>query len=92
MERTVGLESARGRLGRLLQEIANGGDPIVLAKRGQELGVLLSRDEYSRLKTAATHLARIELAERLAETRQRIQEAGLDPGVVDEAIEAARRL
>lgn len=92
MERVVGIESARGKLGQLLDEVARSGEPIVLAKRGQSLGVLLSREEYSRLKEASTRLARAELTERLAKARRQIKSAGLDPSVVDEAIEAARRI
>lgn len=92
MERIVGVEKARGKLGQLLDEIARSGEPIMLSKRGQTLGVLLSRDEYSRLKEASSRMARAELAERLAKARGAIKKAGLDPSVVDEAIEAARRI
>jgi prevent-host-death family protein len=88
----IGVESARSRLGQLLEEVAASGEPVAFAKRGQELGVLVSRDEYARTKEALTRVARAELAERLAEIRRRVAEAGLDESVVDEAIEAVRRL
>ncbi|MCA1847164.1 MAG: type II toxin-antitoxin system prevent-host-death family antitoxin [Actinobacteria bacterium] len=91
-DRMVGLEEARGKLGQLLEEVTRTGEPVILAKRGQTFGVLLSRDEYSRLKLAATRLAREELASRLAAARRRVEEAGLDPSEVDAAIAAARRL
>lgn len=91
-DRMVGLEEARGKLGQLIEEVTRTGEPVILAKRGQAYGVLVSREEYSRLKMAATRLAREELADRLAAARKRVAEAGLDPSEVDAAIAAARRL
>lgn len=90
--RVLGVEEARPKLGQLVEEIAKGGEPVVLAKRGQALGVLVSRDEYARLQLAAGKLARAELEERLSTARREIERAGLDPSVVDEAIAKAREL
>lgn len=92
MERLLGIEEARGRLGDVVHEVATGGDPVILTKRGRALAVLVSRDEYARLKGTATAASRAELDDRLAEVRKKIEEAGLGPEVVDEAIAAARRL
>lgn len=92
MERTIGVEKARAKLGELLDEVAGRGEPVFLSKRGQALAVLVSREEYARMKEASTRVARAELAERLAKARLEIKSAGLDPSVVDEAIEAARNI
>lgn len=92
MERFVGVDDARGSLGRLVEEVANGGDVVALTKRGKALAVLVSRDEYMRLKLAATEQARAELGEALGSARSAIRDAGLEVGVIDEAIAAARRL
>lgn len=92
MERQVGVEQARGRLGALAEEVAAGGDPVVLTKRGQTLAVLLSREEYSRLKEAATRLAKAELEAQLGRVRRSIAEAGLSEEAVDEAIAMSRNL
>ena len=92
MEPNIGVEKARGKLGELLDQVARSGEPVMLSKRGQTLGVLLSREEYSRMKEASTRIARAELAERLAKARRQIKSAGLDPTVVDEAIAAARKI
>jgi hypothetical protein len=43
------------------------------------------------LRQAAARAGREELAARVAEARRRVAEAGLDPQIVDEAVEAARR-
>lgn len=92
MERFVGVDDARSSLGRLVEEVAGGGDVVSLTKRGKALAVLVSREEYLELKLAATERARAELNEALAQARSTVSEAGLDAGVIDEAIAAARQL
>lgn len=92
MERFVGVEDARGSLGRLVDDVATGGDIVALTKRGKALAVLISRDEYVHLKIAATDRARAELREALDAARSSVGGAGLDVGIIDEAIAAARRL
>ena len=92
MERFVGVDDARSSLGRLVEEVAPRGDVVSLTKRGKALAVLVSREEYLELKLAATERARAELTEALAQARSTVSEAGLDVGVIDEAITAARRL
>jgi len=92
MERFVGVEDARGSLGQLVDDVAASGDVVALTKRGKPLAVLVSREEYMRLKLSETDQARTELREALGVARTKVTAAGLDPGVVDEAIAAARRL
>lgn len=92
VERFLGVEDARGSLGRLVEEVAGGSDVIALTKRGKALAMLVSREEYVQMKLAATERARMELSEALGSARDAVREAGLDAGVVDEAIAAARRL
>jgi len=90
MERMVGVEGARAVLGQLAEEVSAGAEPVILTKRGQALAVLVSRDEYARLKEASTRLARAELQERLAGIRKRVAQAGLDPSDVEEALRQVR--
>lgn len=92
MERLIGVDDARGSLGRLVEQVAAGGDVVALTKRGKALAVLVSREEYVQMKLAATERARTELAESLDSARRTVGEAGLDVGVIDEAIAAARQL
>ena len=92
MERFVGVEEARGSLGQLVDDVAAGGHVVALTKRGRPLVVLVGREEYVRLKLAQADQARSELREALGEARRKVGAAGLDPGVIDEAIAAARRL
>jgi prevent-host-death family protein len=90
VERFVGLEEARPVLGQLAEEAATG-DEVWLTKHGKPLAVLLSREAYLQLRQAAARAGREELAARVAEARRMVAEAGLDPAIVDEAVEAARR-
>jgi hypothetical protein len=55
------------------------------------MAVLLSREAYLQLRQAAARAGREELAARVAEARRKVAEAGLNPAIVDEAVEAARR-
>jgi len=90
VERFVGLEEARPVLGQLAEDAATG-DEVWLTKHGKPLAVLLSREAYMQLRQAAARAGREELAARVAEARRKVAEAGLDPAIVDEAVEAARR-
>lgn len=90
-DKYLGIEEARGQLGGLVDEVARGAEPISLTKRGKPLAVLVGRDEWEALKAMVRVEARDELRSRLQEIRQRVTSAGLDPVLVDEAIEAARK-
>lgn len=91
VERFVGVEEARPVLGQLAEDAAATGDEVWLTKHGKPLVVLLSREAYIQLRQAAARAGREELAARVAEARRKVAEAGLDPAIVDEAVEAARR-
>lgn len=90
VERFVGVEEARATLGRLADEVA-AGEEVWLTKRGRPVAVLLGREEYTRLRAAATRAERAELAERVAKARKQVREAGLDPQIIDDAVQAARQ-
>ena len=91
-ERFIGVEQARGQLGRLVDDVAGGSEAISLTKRGRPVAVLVNRDEWEALQQLVRTDARDELRRRLAQVRDRVAEAGLDQATVDEAIEAARKV
>ena len=91
-ERFIGVEQARGQLGRLVDDVAGGSEAISLTKRGRPVAVLVNRDEWEALRQLVRADAREELRRHLTEIRERVAEAGLDPVTVDEAIEAARKV
>ena len=90
VERTIGIDQARGKLGQLAEEVAAADVPVMLTRRGQALAVLISAAEYERLLSERRQRARQELSERLARVRESVADAGLDVSVVDQAIAAAR--
>jgi prevent-host-death family protein len=91
-ERFIGVEQARGQLGRLVDDVAGGAEAISLTKRGRPVAVLVNRDEWEALQQLVRTEAREELHRRLTQVRERVTDAGLDPATVDEAIEAARKV
>jgi prevent-host-death family protein len=91
-ERFIGVEAARGQLGRLVDDVAGGSEAISLTKRGRPIAMLVSREEWEALQGMVRTEAREELRRRLAEVRRRVSDANLDPTTVDEAIEAARKV
>lgn len=90
MERTIGVDKARAKLGRLAEEVAAEEVSVVLTRRGQALAVLVSPTEYERILDERRRRARRQLSDRLAAVRQSVCDAGLDVSVVDQAIDAAR--
>lgn len=92
MERSVGVEEARARLGQLADTVARDREPIVVTRRGRAVAVLLSTAEYEQLLQSRRQLAQLELQARLARIRNQVAAAGIDVSVVDEAIAAAREL
>ena len=48
VERTIGLDKARGKLGQLAEEVRTDNAPVVLMRRGEPLAVLVSPAEYER--------------------------------------------
>jgi prevent-host-death family protein len=90
MERTIGVDKARARLGQLAEEIAADDESVVLTRRGEAVAVLVSPAEYDRLVETKRRVAQEKLRGRLARVRESVAAAGLDVSVVDEAITAAR--
>lgn len=92
IERTIGVDKARAKLGQLAEEVAAAQGTVVLTRRGLPLAVLISPVEYERLLAERRQRAREGLAERLASVRKSVSDAGLDVSLVDHAIVAARAI
>ena len=90
MERTVGVEEARNKLGQLADEVSRRSEVIVLTRRGRPVAVLMGSAEYERSVEAHRTAARAELRQRVDQLRDAVDKAGLDRSLVDEAIAAAR--
>jgi prevent-host-death family protein len=92
MERTLGVEEARGQLGEIAAGIADGGEPVVLTKRGRALAVIVDHDRYARFKEHSSRQARSELQKLLPQIQSEIERVGLDRTLIRHAIEASQRL
>jgi prevent-host-death family protein len=90
MERTIGVDKARAKLGQLAEEVATDDEAVVLTRRGEAVAVLISPSAYDSLVESRRRQAREDLQARLVEVRKSVAAAGLDVSVVDEAITAAR--
>jgi prevent-host-death family protein len=90
MERTIGVDKARAKLGQIAEEVATEDEAVVLTRRGQAVAVLISPSDYDELIESRRRVVRENLQARLAEVRGRVADAGLDVSIVDEAIAAAR--
>lgn len=87
--RYVPVEQARKQLGKLVQEAA-AGQVITIGRRGADHVVLLSEDEYARLRRLEEAAAQRRFQEALAAISASVAEAELDESVVDDAIATAR--
>lgn len=92
MERTLGIEEARGRLGDVAEEVSSSGEPVVLTKRGRSLAVLVDHERYRRYKEHTSRVARAELQKLLPQIQAQVEREGLDRKLIRDAIDAAKRL
>jgi prevent-host-death family protein len=58
--RFIGVEQARGQLGRLVDDVAGGAEPVSLTKRGRPVAVLVNRDDWEALQQLVRAEARQE--------------------------------
>lgn len=88
--RYVPVEEARKKLGKLVAD-ASSGEPVLIGRRGTEQAVLLSQEEYDRLRRMEEQAALARLKEALQAIRAEVRKEKLPRTVVDEAIRRARR-
>ncbi|MBI3969982.1 MAG: type II toxin-antitoxin system Phd/YefM family antitoxin [Chloroflexi bacterium] len=88
--RYVPVEEARKQLGRLVKEAVDGAT-ITIGRRGTEQAVLLSADEYERLRRMEEEAARSRFRNALQAIGAEVKQARLARSVVDEAVRATRR-
>jgi prevent-host-death family protein len=88
--RYLPVEEARKKLGKLVVE-ASSGEPVVIGRRGTEQAILLSQEEYERLRRIEGQAAQTRLEEALEAIRAEVRKEKLPRKVVNEAIRWARR-
>jgi prevent-host-death family protein len=88
--RYVPVEEARKQLGKLVRDVA-AGEPVIIGRRGVEQAVMISEEEYERLRRIEEHAARVRFREALDAISADVRARRLPPKVVNEALRAARR-
>jgi prevent-host-death family protein len=88
--RYVPVEEARKHLGKLVRDVA-AGEPVIVGRRGVEQAVLISEEEYERLRRIEEHAARARFREALDAISAGVRTRRLPQKVVVEALRAARR-
>ncbi len=88
--RYLPVEQARKKLGKLVAD-ASSGEPILIGRRGTEQAVLLSQEEYDRLRRMEEQAAQARLKEALRVIRAEVRKEKLPRTVVDEAVRRTRR-
>ncbi|GAB6876172.1 type II toxin-antitoxin system Phd/YefM family antitoxin [Thermaerobacter litoralis] len=90
MLKLMTVEEARRELGRLLEEVRRTGQPVVITRRGTGEAVLLSAEEFQRLKSIEENYARLAFERALDAIGKAVEAAQLSPDVINDAIRAAR--
>jgi prevent-host-death family protein len=88
--RYVPVEEARKRLGTLVRD-AWAGEPVIIGRRGTEQAILLSEEEYTRLRQIEDEAARMRFKEALDAIGATVREQRVSRKVVERAVRAARR-
>jgi len=90
MEKIIGVDEARAKLGTLVKEVSNYGKSVVITRRSKNQAVLIGRDEYIKLKEIEAQNARIKLRSVIKKIKDLIKEEGLSAEEVEEAIKIVR--
>lgn len=72
MEKTVSMAEAKSHLSELVGRAAYHGEQFVLARRGRPMAILLSVDEYKRLRAEGTHNTTSPLPPALRQRQERL--------------------
>jgi prevent-host-death family protein len=73
MERALSVSETRGRLTRLVQQVAEQGGEVIITTRDEPMAVLMSYRAYRRWRERQRHQARVQFAELLSSARELIE-------------------
>lgn len=91
LERVMGVDEVRPKLGAILEEVSKCGGAVVITSRSRPRGVLVSYQQYLSLRNMAERAKRALVREMLEAVRGRAEEAGLSEEDVAQEIRAVRR-
>lgn len=85
-EKVVSFVRARRELSRILDQVSNGGEPVVIAKRHKPLAVVVGLDRYREMTSGSKYLVNVK-GKRILKIRGIARAVG----DIDEAIRALRK-
>ena len=89
MEKVVGVNKIRPKLGEYLKE-AEKGEALIISSRSEPKGVLLSYARYNELKALAEKAKMTEVSRILNQFRERAEKSGLSEADVQKEVEKVR--
>lgn len=89
MEKIVGIDKIRPKLGEYLEE-AEKGEVLIVSSRSEPKGVIIGYSMYNELKALAEKAKEAEIAQILNEFRARAERAGLTETDVENEIKEER--
>jgi len=89
MEKVVGINKVRPKLGEYLKEVEKG-EVLIISSRSEPKGVLLSYARYNELKASAEKAKIAEVSRILDQFRERGKKSGLSEADVQKEVEEAR--
>ncbi|QSQ08018.1 hypothetical protein H0A61_00337 [Koleobacter methoxysyntrophicus] len=90
MEKIVGIDKIRPKLGEYLEK-AEKGEVLIVSSRSEPKGVIIGYSMYNELKALAQKAKRLEVAQTLDKFRDRAEKAGLSEADVQKEIEETRK-
>jgi prevent-host-death family protein len=90
MEKIVGIDKIRPKLGEYLEK-AEKGEVLIVSSRSEPKGVIIGYSMYNELKALVQKAKRLEVAQILDKFRDRAEKAGLSEADVQKEIEEARK-
>jgi prevent-host-death family protein len=85
-EKIVSFVKARKELSRILDQVSNGGEPVVIAKRHKAIAIVVGLERYREMTSASKYLMNVK-GKRILKIRGIARAVG----DIDEAIRALRK-
>jgi prevent-host-death family protein len=89
MVRTISATEAKNRLGEVMGWVRENQDEIIIESRGQPAAVIMSYEEYEKIRNLKEQQRREEIFNRLEQLREQVSARNTDIMTEDQALEAA---
>lgn len=89
MVRTISATEAKNRLGEVMGWVRENQDEVIIESRGQPAAVIMSYEEYEKIRDLKEQQRREEIFNRLEQLREQVSARNTDIMTEDQALEAA---